>query len=76
MAIITFDRPEAMNALDPARNEALTRAFERLEREDSARRRSGRRRRRRIQLWRRLRKLIPLFRDACGRPLAALISSR
>jgi enoyl-CoA hydratase/carnithine racemase len=37
MAIITFDRPEAMNALDPARNEPLTRAFERLEREDSAR---------------------------------------
>jgi enoyl-CoA hydratase/carnithine racemase len=37
MAIITFDRPEAMNALDQARNEALTRAFERFEREGSAR---------------------------------------
>jgi enoyl-CoA hydratase/carnithine racemase len=37
MAIIIFDRTEAMNALDPARNETLTRAFERFEREDSAR---------------------------------------
>jgi enoyl-CoA hydratase/carnithine racemase len=37
VVIITIDRPEAMNALDPAHNEALTRAFERFEREDSAR---------------------------------------
>lgn len=37
VVIITIDRPEAMNALDPAHNEALTGAFERFEREDSAR---------------------------------------
>jgi enoyl-CoA hydratase/carnithine racemase len=37
VAIITIDRPEAMNALDPAHNEALTKAFERFGREDSAR---------------------------------------
>ncbi len=37
VAVITIDRPEAMNALDPVHNEALTGAFERFERDDSAR---------------------------------------
>jgi enoyl-CoA hydratase/carnithine racemase len=37
VAIITIDRPEVMNALDPAHNEALTDAFERYERDDAVR---------------------------------------
>jgi enoyl-CoA hydratase/carnithine racemase len=37
VAIITIDRPEAMNSLDPAHNEALTAAFEKYEHEDSVR---------------------------------------
>ncbi len=37
VAIITIDRPDVMNALDPAHNEALAAAFARYEREDPVR---------------------------------------
>jgi enoyl-CoA hydratase/carnithine racemase len=37
VAVITIDRPEVMNALDPEHNEALTAAFEEYERDDSLR---------------------------------------
>jgi enoyl-CoA hydratase/carnithine racemase len=65
VAIITIDRPETMNALDPAHNEALTEAFARYEREDSARAAvltaAGNTA---FSAGADLRKLIPPFRDA------------
>jgi enoyl-CoA hydratase/carnithine racemase len=65
VVIITIDRPEAMNALDPAHNRALSDAFERFEREDSARvavlTGAGNAA---FSAGADLRKLIPPFRDA------------
>lgn len=65
VAIITIDRPEVMNALDPEHNEALTAAFERYEREDSIRAAvltgAGATA---FSAGADLRKLIPPFRDA------------
>lgn len=65
VAIITIDRPEVMNALDPEHNEALTAAFERYEREDSIRAAvltgAGTTA---FSAGADLRKLIPPFRDA------------
>jgi enoyl-CoA hydratase/carnithine racemase len=65
VVIITIDRPEAMNALDQAHNRALSDAFERFEREDSARvavlTGAGNAA---FSAGADLRKLIPPFRDA------------
>lgn len=65
VAIITIDRPEAMNAIDPAHNEALTAAFERYESDDSVRAAvltgSGTKA---FSAGADLRRLIPPFRDA------------
>jgi enoyl-CoA hydratase/carnithine racemase len=65
VVIITIDRPEAMNALDPAHNRALSDAFERFGREDSARvavlTGAGNAA---FSAGADLRKLIPPFRDA------------
>ena len=37
VAVVTIDRPEAMNSLDPEHNAALTAAFDRIEHDDELR---------------------------------------